>query len=294
MVEARGQTAAGGEEIVLGQNNYGKSEIRLVKVGRDTRRHELWDLDVRVVLEGDFGAAHVEGDNTGLLATDTMRNTVYALAKEGLTGSIEDFGLELVDHFLQAAPTVGGCWVGITQFQWDRIEVDGRPHEHSFVRRRGERRAKVSGDRSGGDRRVEAGIGDVYVLKTTGSGFEGFLKERFTTLPETDDRILATVLTARWIYNTLDADFDRLWEGVMERSLETFMDHYSPSAQNTLYRMGRAVLESFPEIERIWYSLPNVHHIPYDLGRFGIPNDSEVFHATHDPYGQIEAWVERR
>jgi urate oxidase len=290
VVEAR-RTAGG--EIVLGQNNYGKSEIQLVKVRRDADRHGLWDLHVRVALEGDFRGAHVEGDNTGLLATDTMRNTVYALAKEHLKGSIEDFGLTLVDHFLEAGPTVEGCWIEITQFQWDRIEVDGRPHDHAFVRGRGERRARVSGDGSG-DRRVEAGIGDVYVMKTTRSGFEGFLRDRFTTLPETDDRILATVLTAKWAYNTLEADYDRLWEGVLERSLETFTDHYSPSAQNTLYRMGRAVLEAFPEIERIWYSLPNVHHIPYDLGRFGIPNDNEVFHATHDPYGQIEAWVERR
>jgi urate oxidase len=291
MGEARGQETGGGE-IVLGQNNYGKTEIRLVKVKRDTERHELWDLDVRVVLEGDFEAVHVHGDNAGLLATDTMRNTVYALAKEGLTGSIEDFGLKLVDHFLEAGPTVTGCRVEITQFQWERIEVDGRPHDHSFVRGRGERRAKVSGD-EGGDRRVEAGIGNVYVLKTTASGFEGFLRERFTTLPETDDRILATVVTAEWLYNTDRADFDRLWRGVLNRSLETFTDHYSPSAQNTLYRMGKAVLQEFPEIEKIWYSLPNVHHISYDLERFGISNDNEVFHATHDPYGQIEAWVER-
>jgi urate oxidase len=292
MGEAREQGAAGGE-IVLGQNNYGKTEIRLVKVKRGTERHELWDLDVRVVLEGDFEGVHVEGDNTGLLATDAMRNTVYALAKEGLTGSIESFGLRLVDHFLEVGPTVGKCWVEITQFLWDRIEVDGRGHDHSFVRGRGERRAKVSGD-EGGDRLVEAGIGDMYVLKTTGSGFKGFLRERFTTLPDTDDRILATVVTAKWVYNTDRADFDRLWRCVLDRSLETFSDHYSPSAQNTLYRMGKAVLEEFPEIEKIRYSLPNVHHILYDLERFGIANDNEIFHPTHDPYGQIEAWVERR
>jgi urate oxidase len=292
MGEARGHGTAGGK-VVLGQNNYGKSEVRLVKVKRGTDRHELWDLDVRVVLEGDFEGVHVEGDNTGLLATDTMRNTVYALAKERLTGSIEDFGLKLVNHFLEVGPTVGKCWVEITQFQWDRIEVEGRVHDHSFVRNRGKRTAKVSGD-EGGDRWFEAGIGDVYVLKTTESGFEGFLRERFTTLPETGDRILATVVTAKWVYNTDRADFDRVWSGVLDRSLKTFTDHYSPSAQNTLYRMGKAVLDEFPEIEKIWYSLPNVHHVPYELERFGISNDNEIFHATHDPYGQIEAWVERR
>jgi urate oxidase len=279
--------------IVLGQNNYGKSEIRLLKVRRGAERHELWDLDVRVSLEGDFEAAHTRGDNSHLLATDTMRNTVYALAKNHLTGSIEAFGLALVDHFLRAGPTVTSCLVEITQHRWDRIEVDGRPHEHSFVRGRGERRTEVSGD-EGGSRSVEAGIGDVYVMKTTNSGFEGFLRERFTTLPETDERILATVVTAKWVYNTTDADFDSLWDGVLRKTLETFTDHYSPSVQNTLYRMGKAVLEEFPEVERIWYSFPNVHHVHYDLARFGIDNEGEIFHATRDPYGQIEGWVERR
>jgi urate oxidase len=281
------------KKIVLGQNNYGKSENRVFKVKRDRRRHEIWDLDVRVALEGDFDAAHYEGDNSGLLATDTMRNTVYALARDHLTGAIEDFGLKLVDHFLEAGPTVTGCWVEITQFLWDRIEVNGQPHEHSFVRQRGERRAKVSGD-EGGNRLVEAGIGDVYVLKTTHSGWEGFLRERFTTLPETNDRILATIVSSRWIYNTTDADFDRLWQGVMDQTLATFTDHYSPSVQNTLWRMGEAVLEKFPQIERIWYSFPNVHHIIYDLERFGMKNEGEIFHATKDPYGQIEGWVQRR
>lgn len=279
--------------IVLGQNNYGKSEVRVFKVKRDTDVHEVWDLDVRVGLEGDFEAAHTEGDNSQLLATDTMRNTVYALAKDRLVGSIEDFGLDLVDHFLEAGPTVTICWVEITQYLWDRIEVDGQPHEHSFIRRRGERKAKVWGDENG-DRKVEAGMDDVYVLKTTNSGWEGFLRERFTTLPETNDRILATIVTAKWEYDTMDADFDRLWNGVLERTLKTFTDHYSPSVQNTLYRMGKAALEEFPEIVRIWYSFPNVHHIPYDLDRFGIENNGEIFHATRDPYGQIEGWVERR
>src|SRR5215218_8060691 len=251
-------------ETVLGQNNYGKSEVRLVKVERGADRHEIWDLDVRVTLEGDFEAAHVEGDNAGLLATDTMRNTVYALAKDSLAGSIEDFGLALIDHFLEAGPTVYGAWVEIIQFLWNRIEVDGHPHEHSFIRGRGERKARVSGDESGA-RQVEAGIGDVYVLKTTNSGWEGFLRDQYTTLPDTNDRILATTVTARWWYDTTEADFDRLWQGVHDQTLATFTDHYSPSVQNTLWLMGKAVLNRFPEIEKIWYSFPNVHQIPYDL-----------------------------
>src|ERR687895_1502319 len=159
------ESARGG--IFLGRNNYGKSEVRLVKVKRDTDRHELRDLDVAVALEGDFEAAHVRGDNTNLLATDTMRNTVYALAKDHLAGSIEEFGLRLVDHFLEAGPTVERARVRITEFPWDRIEVGGRGHPHSFVRGPGERKAEITGDEGG--RRVEAGLDNLFVLKTTGS-----------------------------------------------------------------------------------------------------------------------------
>jgi len=280
------------KEIVLGQNNYGKSEIRLVKVERDVGHHELRDLSVDVTLEGDFEAAHLRGDNAGLLATDSMRNTVYALAKDYLTGSIEAFGSVLVDHFLDVGPTVERASVRIVEHPWDRIRVDGRGHEHSFVRGSGERTAVVRGGPGGS--RVKAGIDDLLVLKTTNSGFEGFLRERYTTLPETDDRILATVITASWTYgDATGLDFDGLWRGVRQRILETFTDHYSPSVQNTLYRMGKAVLEEFPEVEKIHLSLPNKHHLLHDLGRFGMENDNEIFHATSEPYGLIEGTVER-
>ena len=277
--------------IVLGQNNYGKSEIRLVKVKRDAERHELRDLTVDVALEGGFEAAHVRGDNTGLLATDTMRNTVYALAKDHLTRSIEEFGLKLVDHFLEAGPTVERARVRIAEHSWTRIEVNGRGHEHSFVRGSGERIAMVRGEAGG--TRVKAGIDDLLVLKTTNSGWEGFLRERFTTLPETDDRILATKITANWTYGDANVDFDRLWHGVRGRILETFTDHYSPSVQNTLFRMGEAVLEAFTEIQKIHLSLPNKHHLLYDVERFGMENEGEIFHATSEPYGLIEGTVER-
>lgn len=288
------ETTGGETEIFLSSNDYGKSGIRLVKVKRDTDRHELWDLDVAISLEGDFVAAHVEGDNTGLLATDTMRNTVYALAKDRLTGSIEDFGLVLASYFLAAGPTVEKATVRITRFPWNRIEVDGRPHEHSFVRGAGERKAAVTGEENG-SRRTEAGLDNLLVMKTTGSGFEGFLRERFTTLPETDDRILATAVTASWSYGEATGlDFDGLWSGVREQILRTFTDHYSPSVQNTLYRTGRAVLEAYPEVEKIRLSLPNKHHIPYDLSPFGIENEDEIFHATSEPYGLIEGTIERR
>ncbi len=291
MTETTSTEAASGG-VVLGRNNYGKSEIRLVKVKRDTGRHELRDLTVDVALEGDFEAAYVRGDNTGLLATDTMRNTVYALAKDHLTGSIEGFGLKLVDHFLEATPRVGRARVRIAEHPWSRIEVGGRAHDHSFVRGSGVRIATVEGD-AHRSARVEAGIDDLLVLKTTNSGWEGFLRERYTTLPETEERILATKVAANWLYGSAKVDFDRLWRGVRDRILATFTDHYSPSVQNTLYRMGEAVLEGFPEVRKIHLSLPNKHHLLFDLERFGVENGGEIFHATSEPYGLIEGTIER-
>jgi urate oxidase len=278
--------------IVLTQNNYGKSEVRLVKVTRRPDYHELRDLTVVVALEGDFDAAHIAGDNTGLLATDTMRNTVYALAKDDPIDSIESFAVRLVEHFLEASPAVTGARVNIVEHPWARLEIDGRPHEHAFQRGNGGNRvATVVGD--GREPRIEAGIDDLLVLKTTGSGWEGYLNDRYTSLPETSDRILATVITARWSYREQNVDFGKAWHDVRRAILESFGDHYSPSVQYTLYRMGKAVLEALPEIERIHFSLPNKHHLLYDLARFGLENDNEIFHATTEPYGLIEGTVER-
>ena len=279
--------------VVVSATSYGKSEIRLVKVTRRPDRHDLRDLTVDVSLEGGFEDAYARGDNTGLLATDTMRNTVYALAKDHLEGDIESFGLTLVDRFLEAGPTVEHARVRLVEHPWSRIDVNGSPHEHSFVRGAGNRIATVART-AGGAYTVEAGIDDLLVLKTTNSGWEGFLRERYTTLLETGDRILSTVIAANWSYGAdLELDFDRLWQGVWQRILETFTDHYSPSVQNTLFRMGEAVLEEFPEIRKIHFSLPNRHHLLYDLSRFGMENDNEIFHATSEPYGLIEGTVER-
>jgi urate oxidase len=278
--------------ITLSHSNYGKSEIRLVKVVRRPDRHELRDLTVDVSLEGDFGAAHIEGDNTGLLATDTMRNTVYALAKDDPIENIESFGVRLVEHFVAASPAVGRARVNMVEHPWARLELEGEPHPHAFQRGNGgDRVATVTGD--GAEIRVEAGIDDLLVLKTTDSGWEGYLHDRYTSLPETSDRILATAITARWSYRDTDVDFGAAWEDVRRVILKTFGDHYSPSVQFTLHRMGSAVLEARPEIERIHFSLPNIHHLRYDLERFGLENDNEIFHATTDPYGLIEGTVER-
>jgi urate oxidase len=274
-------------KVKLGQNNYGKSDVRLFRVNRDSARHEIKDVWVDVAMQGDFTAAHTVGDNTDLLATDTVRNTIYALSKDGLTSSIEEFGKHLIRHFVQAGPKVQSTRVRLLEHRWKRIGE----HDHSFVRDIGKHTATVEGD--GQNFTISSGIEDLYVLKTTNSGWEGYLMERFTTLPETNDRILATTVTAHWLYNTPNPDYDAVWNKVYAQILETFTDHYSPSVQNTLYRMGEAVLGANPEIEKIHFSFPNKHHILYNLERFGLENRQQVFHADAEPYGLIEGWVER-
>src|SRR4051794_39478461 len=267
----------------LGANCYGKGEVRLVKVVRTPGRHELRDLTVHVALEGEFEAAHVAGDNTGLLATDTMRNTVYALAKTELTGSIETFARALADHFAAAGPSVTRARVRIEEHPWDRLGA----HEHAFQRGSGGVHVCTVDSDS-----VSAGIDDLLVLKTTGSGWEGYLREQYTTLPETDDRILCTVVTAAWDYSAA-CDYDAAFEAARDAILSTFGDHYSPSVQYTLLRLGEAVLAAVPEIARVRFALPNRHHLLFDLSRFGLENHHEIFHATTEPYGLIEGTVER-
>jgi len=277
---------------VLGQNNYGKSRVRLVRVARHPDRHDITDLTVDVALEGDFAAAHVRGDNSGMLATDTMRNTVYALAPEHLTGALEAFGLALARRFLAAGPSGTRARVRLAEYPWERLTAGGGEHPYGFQRGAGGTRvAVVVADADGA--RYEAGLEDLLVLKTTGSGWAGFLREEYTSLDETTDRVMATSVTASWAYEPGEHDFDGLHAGVRDRILATFDDHFSPSVQRTLYLMGEAVLACHPEVTRISFALPNKHHLLYDLGRFGIENDNEIFHVTNEPYGLIEGAVER-
>jgi urate oxidase len=262
--------------------------VRVVKVTRVPGRHQLRDLTVDVGLEGDFEAAHVSGDNSALLATDTMRNVVYALARTHELDSLESFGAALVEHFLRAGPTVERVRIDIAEHAWERLG----DHEHAFQRGHGGTRvATVSGD--GSAIAYEAGIDDLLVLKTTASGWEGFVRDEHTTLPETDDRILATIVTARWEYADGADDLEATWGAVRDTLLDAFGDHYSPSVQFTLNRMGEAVLERHPSVQRIHLSLPNRHHLLYDLSRFGLDNPNTVFHATTEPYGVIEGTIER-
>jgi urate oxidase len=279
--------AKNGSRIVLGPNQYGKAECRLVKVTRDTDRHVIEDLSVTSQLRGDFEACHTEGDNSQVVATDTQKNTVYAFARDGV-GSPEELLLRLGRHFTgEFAWVSGGRWAA-EQYAWQRI-ADG---DHSFVRTGRETRTAVV-EVDGGETVVVAGIKDCTVLKSTGSEFHGFPRDRYTTLQETTDRILATSVTASWRYSSADVDYNATYEGVRDLLLATFADVHSLALQQTIFEMGKAVLERYDEVESISLSCPNKHHFLVDLEPFGLDNPGEVFFAADRPYGLIEATVQR-
>ncbi len=282
--------------IVLGANQYGKAENRLVRVYRDTPRHEIRDLNVSSSLRGDFRDAHVTGNQDAILPTDTQKNTVFALAKEKGVASIEEFALTLGDHLIEHTPKATGARIEIEEYFWDRIPIDGSEHDHAFVRNGGETRTTVvTVEGRGSDRRAWAvsGLKDLVVAKTTGSEFWGFLKDEYTTLQETTDRILATSLIARWRYDSIDIDFDKSYAQIRAMLLKRFAEVHSYALQQTLYAMGTAVLEEYPEVAEIRFKAPNKHHFLVDLSPFGDENPGEVFHAADRPYGLIEAAVER-
>jgi urate oxidase len=282
--------------ITLGPNQYGKAENRLVRVYRDTARHEIRDLNVSSALRGRFEDAHVSGDQRDVLPTDTQKNTVFAFAKEKGVASIEEFALALGDHFIASASAAEGARIEIDEYAWNRIPVDGVGHDHSFVRTGGGVRTTVvniDGQGEGRTAHVVSGIKDLTLLKSTGSEFHGFLKDRYTTLPETTDRILATSLVARWRYDSTDVDWDKSYDAITALLLQRFAEIHSYALQQTLYGMGSAVLEQHPEVAEIKFSAPNKHHFLVDLSPFGTENPGEVFHAADRPYGLIEASVVR-
>lgn len=276
----------------LAQSNYGKSRVRLFRVTREPGRHLVSDLTVDVAFDGPYRDVHLSGDNAAVLPTDTMKNTCYALAKEHPVAPLEGFGRTLVEHFLGATAEPERVRVRIAQHGWNRIEVADGPHEHAFVRGPAERRmAYVAGDRR--EVRYQAGIEELEVLKTTRSSFEGYIRDRFTTLPEAKERIFATIVSARWRYERAPADFDAAFDAVRAAMLSTFAEHDSRSVQQTLFAMGAAALDAAPEVSEIRLSLPNRHHLLFDLARFGMTNENEVFVPTTEPYGLIEATVVR-
>ena len=276
----------------IGPNRYGKSAIRLVKVVRGETPHRVRDLTIAIALEGDFAASYRDGDNAAVIATDTMKNTAYALAGEHLTGAIELFGSALASHFLDTSDAVERVRVAIDEHLWRPIgdAPDAFSRDGSETRT-----ARILASRhETPPSELRAGIADLIVMKTTRSAFAGFPRDRFTTLRETDDRIMATKVTASWAYDPADdVDFDASYRAVRATFLDVFAEHHSVSVQASIWIIGKAILERHPEVAEVSMSLPNLHHWTVDLSPFGIDNDREVYVATTEPHGLIEATIRR-
>ncbi len=282
--------------IVLGPNQYGKAENRVVRIYRDSDRHEIRDINVSSALRGDFTDAHTSGDQSRVLPTDTQKNTAYAYAKKVGIDQIEDYALALGRHFVDDTEPVEGARIEVDQYTWERISVGGKPHDHSFVRKGQEIRSTivtVDGKSDDQSAWVLSGLRDLVVLKSTGSEFAGFLTDDYTTLRETHDRVMATSLNVRWRYTTTDCDWGKAYDDIRQILVEQFASVHSLALQQTLFEMGKGVLETRDDVAEVKLSAPNIHHFAYDLERFGLENNNEVFHADDRPYGLIQATVQR-
>lgn len=274
--------------IVLGDSQYGKAEVRVLRVSRDPGAHRLRDLNVSITLSGDFEAVHLTGDNTAVLTTDAQKNTVYAFAAEHGVDQIEDFALLLARHFVTTQHAVTRATVSIDEYGWEPVGGTG----HSFARSGREiRTAAVAFD--GDAVTVDSGLRDLVLLNTTGSEFHGFARDRYTTLADTTDRILATAVNATWRHSGMDAPWDESYLAAREALVAAFAQTYSYSLQQTLFAMGRQVLEAVPELTEIRLSLPNKHHFDVDLTPFGLENKHGVYFPADRPYGLIEGSVRR-
>jgi urate oxidase len=278
--------------VRLGDNQYGKAQTHVVRVTKKGELHDVKDMTVSVMLAGDFADTHLKGDNSKVVPTDSQKNAVFALAKESPIGEIEDFALRLARQLVRDHASVRRARVSIAEQSWTRISAGGKPHPHAFERAASEQRlTAVTCTRDA--EWVVSGVTELTLLKTTGSEFWGYPKDRYTTLPETRDRVLSTAVEARWRYSGAGVDWNASRAEARREIVETFATKHSLSLQQTLFAMGEAVLEARPEIAEIRFAMPNKHHFVVDLEPFGLENDNEVFYASDRPYGLIEGAVIR-
>jgi urate oxidase len=280
--------------IVLGENKYGKSRVRLVKVARKDGRHDLREWSFEILLQGDFDSCFIDGDNSKILPTDTMKNTVYSLARSSKSACIEEFAKELIEFLLSRNPQVSSAEISVSEKAWDHLQSRGKAHDTAFIQFSDETRTtKVTRSR---DKQfcIASGFEKLVIMKTAGSAFEGYIQDSLTTLPPASDRLFGTAVTANWTYSRPDVTFDPLHTKIRETLLDTFADHKSKSVQHTLYAMGKAVLENIAEVEDIELLMPNKHCLLVDLSRFGQDNPNEIFVPVDEPHGNIQARLRRQ
>jgi len=275
----------------LAENKYGKSRVRVMRVKRGPKAHELREWMVEVLLQGEFETCFSEGDNSKVLPTDTMKNTVYSLARSSSADCIEDFAKEITEFLLKRNPQVSAAEANIVEAAWDHLRVGGSEHPTTFVRTGAENQTTSVQKERDREFSVTSGLDNLVILKTAGSAFEGYIKDSLTTLPETTDRLFGTALRANWKYDSAELNFSKLRARTRESLLAAFAGHQSKSVQHTLYEMAKYALATVPELRDVELVMPNKHCLLVDLSRFGQDNPNEIFVPTDEPHGQIEARV---
>ena len=279
--------------VKLAENRYGKSRVRLVRLKRHSGNHELREWTVQILLHGHFESCFTDGDNSKILPTDTMKNTVYALARNSEADCIEGFAKELVTFLLSRNPQVSAAEITVSECAWEHLAISGKPHPTTFVQSSREVQTTAVTQARGGPQKVVSGLENLVILKTAGSAFTGYIKDALTTLPETRDRLFGTAVSANWTYGTENCSFAELRPRIRELLLAAFADHQSESVQHTLYAMAQNVLDHAADVKDIQLTMPNKHCLLVDLSRFGQDNPNEIFVPIDEPYGYIEARVAR-
>jgi len=280
--------------ISLGENQYGKSRVRLVQVKRRPEGHDFREWTVEILFRGDFASCFTDGDNSKILPTDTMKNTVYSLARDSSAASMECFAKELIDFFLERNSQISSAEITVSGKSWEHIAVGGESHPTAFVQSSGELQTAKVTRAQGGRFAVVSGLRNLVIMKTADSAFEGYIRDSLTTLPEASDRLFGTAVEANWKYTSADLNFLTLREKIRETLLTAFAGHASKSVQHTMYAMGEAVLEKFAEVDEIEFTMPNIHCLLVDLSRFGQTNPNEIFVPTDEPHGTIQACIRRK
>jgi urate oxidase len=277
----------------LGENRYGKSRVRVMKVVRHDTHHAMKEWSVRVLLRGDFESCFANGDNSKILPTDTMKNTVYFLARQSHAETLEEFAIEIVDYLLENNPQVSEAHVEIEEKSWVQVPINGQPHPTTYQLGGPELQTTEITRQRGGPLQISSGIDGLVILKTTKSAFTGYIRDKLTTLPESTDRIFGTRATLLWDYATPPQSYSATRTIATETLLKVFADHDSLSVQHTLYDIGQALLAAVPSMARVKLTMPNLHCLLVDLSRFGQDNPNQIFVPTDEPHGYIEAVVER-
>jgi urate oxidase len=277
----------------LGENRYGKSRVRLMKVERDGERHKVHEWNVEVWLKGDFQSCFEDGDNSQILPTDTMKNSIYYLARLSKATTIEGFAAELVTYLVENNPQVDEAGASISVAPWVPIFAGGQQHGTAFMQAGIARDTTTVTLASGAEATVVSGFKDLAILKTAQSGFAGYIKDKLTTLKETHDRLFGTLAAGDWTYSDKSVDYKAARRGILDALLNTFAVHDSLSVQQTLFAMGKAALAGEPAISAIHLSMPNKHCNLVDLTPLGLDNPNHIFVPTDEPHGSIEATVRR-